>query len=654
MATPANLKQPLHEVFLGAATEIIKKDSVRTYIIMPLNRTTYTVFDRDTLMDCYNADADGDASETADCDAVVASIKCQNGSDWNWGFTEPDPEKPVEFTGSLKGCLRDMVQRLDDENGQQNRYTVIARMYNMMDPEQLQTVVSGAVAYPAAEFLARQGIELETASQRFLSENMDGNWKPTDARFGTVCFYTDDAKVDPEHPVDHAEDAQNQAAVAKQLIGELHVKCWNVSVENGYYDGVQLVVKNRLNEDFDGDAALAVHETAGDGYSSVCQTLATIANNNETDIMKRLQLSPVKINSVFSLMGFARSYQNGKYVNIPNNREADMIALDEIGDEEDHFYEVVWETLSEREALVITTSLVEPLVSRHNWTIWNGNAVHEDTPKDIQVSQNTVNTIANDVQKGTKLLFGGGDGSETWTRLEWQSSMSVGQRTAKSIEVTERMFGETELNFLVKDGMDPLKFYELRKEWKAHPLLAIAYDMDFAAQYVSDYMNKVGVTSGQVGGGEYGTLLFTSTFTNGSRLFADDQGRVFLNLAFGGSNEYPEDITTNNATLLSWCMETFDPKNNPKASNFYTNIRNYLQTAMNRWADVRISVKMSGSKEEDVLQRFTTLMENFPERRSDTNDAVSKFNNYVFNAYNPMENLNRCIDNLSKGNVTVV
>ena len=660
MIESTTLKQPVNEVFSGTACEIVKKEAVHTYIIMPLNKSAYTVFDRDVLMDGFNAEPEENGPDVTECDAVVAHIKNNNGTDWTWNFEEPDLEKPAEFTGSLKGCIRDLVQRLNKENGQENKYTVIARIYNMMEPDKLQNVLASATAFPAAEFLSKQGIELETSSQRFLSENMDSNWRLTDPRFQTVYFVVKD--TDPDRPVDHEVEYEKQHELVENMIGNLKVKCWTVSVERCYIEGIQLVIKNRLKE-FEGDAVRAVKELFGDRYSSVCTALATIANNNEEDIMKKLDLSLVKINSVFSLMGFARSYNNGRYENIPSDdREANAIALDEMNDQEDHFYETIWDCLAEREANIVWNSVVNPLITRHGWKMSGMDNIGSDTiEEDVPVSPDMVKSIAGqktqetngDIGNGPgKLLFGEGDSN--WTTLEWQSAMSIGQRTAKSIEISERMFGETELNFLVKDGMDPLKLYEMRTLWKSHPLLAIAYDMDFAAQFVSDYMGKCGITAGEVEGGEYGTLMFTSTFTNGSRLFADDQGRIFLNLKFGGDNEYPEDISTNNATLLSWCMETFDPKNNSKASNFYTNIRNYLQIALNRWADVRSSIKMAGADEAQVLERFTTLMETFPERKSPTDNIVAKFNNYVFAGYNPMENLNKCIENLSKGNVTVV
>ena len=651
-------------MFSTTAMKIVKNEHVHTYVIMPLSKSAYTVFDRDTLLDSFNAEPREDDPEMTDYDAVVARINGKKGGfDWEWFFEEPDKEKPFEFSGSLKGCLKDIVQRLDLENGQSNRYTVVARMYNMMAPEQMRDVVSAAEAYPAADFLAKQGIELETASQRFISENIENNWRPSD--FSLVYFLADDSKSDPERPVDHAAENGKAAEVATRLAQTLNLRCWRIAVEPGYFDGVQLVVRNvkslpEFNES--GDAKTAVVKLFGDRYSSVCRALASIANENEEDIMKELRLSPVKINSVFSLMGFAKSYQNGKYVGIPADREADEIALDEIDEYEDHFYEVIWDCLAAREANVIMAEVVNPLVATYGWKVDRGESeeVNELNEGASEVNPATVQSLASAntdrpaTAASNRLLFGGEGDNRNWTKLKWQSAMGVGQRTAKSIAISERMFGSNELNYLIKDGMDPYKFNETRTQWRSHPLAAIAYDMDFAAQYVNDYMDKAGVRPGDVEGGEFGTLMFTSTFTNGSRLFADDQGRVFLNLAFGEEDEYPEDIATNSATLLSWCTGVFSPQSNPKASEFYTTLRNYLQEAVKRWADVCASIKMAGATEDAVLERFTVLMESFPERKSDVNVIVSKFNNYIFKAYNPMENLNKCIENLSKGNVTVV
>ncbi len=664
-------KQSLNEVFLGAAAEIVKKEAVHTYIIMPLNKSAYTVFDRDTLMDSFNAKPDENKSDMTDCDAIVAYIKNDVGEDWTWNYEETNLEKPAQFIGSLKGCIRDLVQKLDKENGQKNKYTVISRMYIMMEPDKLQNVVASANAFPAAEFLNKQGIELETASQRFLSEHMDSNWHLTDPRFQTVYFTVND--VDPDRPVDHEVEYEKQHEFVSNLIEKLVAKCWLVSVERGYIEGIQLVIKNRLFADFEGDAKRAVLNVFEDKYSTICKALATIANNNETDIMEKLDLSLIKINSIFSLMGFAQSYRDGKYDDIPEDREADEIALDEMDDYENHFYETIWDCLSEREANVIANTVINPLTTQRGWKIFGINDLDADTlnEDEQEVSPDLVksmapsnsNTPAQAATAPSRLLFGEGDSD--WTKLKWKSFMSIGLRTAKTIEITERMFGGADLNYLIKDNTDPYKFNDMRTKWKSYPLLAIAYDMDFAAQYVNDYMKSVGINPGQVEGGEFGTLMFTSTFTNGSRLFADDQGRVFLKLEFNDDAEYPEDIATNDASLLSWCTNMFNTQSNPEASKFYTDLRNYLQIALKRWSDVKATILAAGAKETQVLDRFTVLMEKFPERKSPTDAVVAKFKKYIFGVgsetdsansigYNPMENLNKCIENLSKGNVTVV
>ena len=507
----STLKQPVNEVFSGTAAEIVKKQAVHTYIIMPFNKSAYTVFDRDALMDGFNADPNENKSDVTDCDAIVAHIKNSNNFDWSWNFEDADNSKPAEFVGSLKGCIKDMVLRLDKENNQKNKYTAISRMYNMMEPDKLQNVVASANAFPAVEFLNKQGIEVETASQRFLNEHMDSSWRLTDPRFQTVYFVAKDD--DPGRPVDHEVEYEKQHELVQNMIDNLKVKCWTVSVERGYVEGIQLVIKNRLFKEFEGDAKQAVRSLFGDKYSSVCTALATIANNNEEDIMNKLYLSPVKINSVFSLMGFARSYNNGKYENIPSNdREANIIALDEMEDDEDHFYEVIWDCLAERDADTITNQVINPLMTEHGWKMYGINDIDMNTlEEDVPVSPDTVKAMApktpgtnGDIGNGPgKLLFGEGDSN--WTTLEWKSSMSIGQRTAKTTGIHDHRFGANAFDHLIKDGMDPQKFYEMRTKWRSYPLAAIAYDMDFAAQYVNDYMSKVGINPAQVEGGESAT-----------------------------------------------------------------------------------------------------------------------------------------------------